>query len=367
MSYLCHPDPDRHVKVIMPTNPLAADLDHILRHTGDLWDELRGERLFITGGTGFFGCWLLESLLWANQHFKLRAQAVILTRRPAIAKQALPHLMLDPAITLLGGDVRTFAFPTGQFSHIIHAATESNATARSEDPVHALDTIVNGTRRTLDFALHCHATKLLLTSSGAVYGRQPSNLSHIPEEYAGAPDPFDPGSAYGQGKRLAEHLCTQYAHLHALQPKVARCFAFVGPYLPLNTDFAIGNFIRDALAGGPIVVSGDGTPLRSYLYASDLAIWLWTILFRGKSLRPYNVGSESSISIAGLATLVAGTSSPASAIIIDSAVPAGFPAERYVPSTKSARDDLGLTQLIDLEPGILKTFKWCREVVHACS
>lgn len=339
-------------------HPLAADLDHILEHTGGLWEELRGQRLFLTGGTGFFGCWLLESFLWANARLELGAQAVVLSRDPQAFARKMPHLARHPAIRLHQGDIRSFSFPEGHFSHVIHAATEASAKLNAEAPLLMVDTIVEGTRRALDFALQCGAKKFLLTSSGAVYGKQPPELTHVPEDYNGAPDPMDAGSAYGNGKRMAEHLCALYARQHGLETKIARCYAFVGPYLPLDIHFAIGNFLRDALKGACIRVNGDGTPYRSYLYAADLAIWLWTILFSGQSARPYNVGSAEGLTIREVATAVAASVTPPCPVVVAREPVAGEAAQRYVPSTRRAATELDLNCWIPLQEAIRKTADW---------
>jgi len=340
-------------------NPLARDLDHVLAETRGLWEELRGARLFITGGTGFFGCWLLETLLWANDHLNLDASAVVLTRDRQAFERKAPHLASHPALRISEGDVRTFEFGEGPFSHVIHAATDSGKPLLEAGRQSMFDTTVDGTRRTLDFARRTGARRFLLTSSGAVYGPQPAELTHVPEDYAGAPDPTDAGHVYGEGKRAAEMLCALHAG-RDLQPTIARCFAFVGPYLPLDVHFAVGNFIRDALRGGPIRVAGDGTPYRSYLYAADLAIWLWTILLRGQAMRPYNVGSERAISIADLAHHVARTLTSGAAVEIAGTPRPGQPAHRYVPSTERIRKELGVRVTIDLEDGLLHTRDWHR-------
>lgn len=353
----------RRAQVRMPSL-IAEDLNDIVALTAPLWDELRSSQIFITGGTGFFGCWLLESFIWANQCLGLKSRAVVLTRNPQRLREDAPHLANHPAIGLHRGDVRDFEFPAGSFSHVIHAATEASAVLNSTDPSTMLETNVRGTARCLEFAAACGAKKLLLTSSGAVYGPQPSELTHLPETFTGGPDPLWSDSAYAEGKRIAELQCALAARSGGFETKIARGFAFVGPYMQFDAHFAIGNFIRDQVEGQAIIVKGDGTAIRSYLYASDLMVWLWTILFRGENCRAYNVGSEHAVSIAELAAEVAQARQPRAKVEVRGQ-PAGLPPQRYVPSTERARRELGLQERVSLRAAISKTLRWYLRSVRA--
>ena len=339
-------------------NKLALDLELIAANTQGLWDELRGEHVFITGGTGFFGCWLVESFCFVNDLLGLGAKATILTRKPEAFAQKCPHLASNGAVTLLAGDARSFLFPEGEYRYVIHAATEASAKRAAEAPLEMLSTIVAGTERTLEFAATHGVRKFLLTSSGAVYGKQPSDVTHLPESYSGAPDPVDASNVYAEGKRTAELLCALYQKTGRLDCKIARCWAFCGPHLPLDKHFAIGNFIGDVLAGKPIQIQGDGTPRRSYLYAADLAVWLWTILFRAPALVPFNVGSAQDVSILELAQTVANTLNPQTEIHVARKAISGVAPLRYVPCVDRAREVLGLHQTIELEECVRRTAQW---------
>lgn len=339
-------------------NTLAADLEEIANNTDGLWEELRGQNLFITGGTGFFGCWLVESFCFIDRLLALNAHATILTRNPGAFAEKCPHLASNSAITLQHGDIRSFKFPDGEYRYIIHAATEASAQQASEKPLEMFSTIVEGTERVLEFAATHGTKKFLLTSSGAIYGKQPHHMTHVLETYEGAPDPLDPVNVYAEGKRSAELLCALFNHTFNIECKIARCWAFCGPHLPLDRHFAIGNFIGNVLAGNSIEITGDGTPRRSYLYAAELTEWLWTILFRAPALVPINVGSDQDVSILELAQAVATTLNPQIQIHITGQALPGAAPSRYVPSVDRARKLLGLQQTIGLKECIRRTADW---------
>lgn len=344
----------------MSTRLFASDLDTILLHTLPIWHELKNERVFITGGTGFIGRWLLETLAWANRKLDLGLKVMVLTRNNHTFSQKAPHLACDPTFSFLQGDVRNFVFPNESFNYVIHAATEACAKLNQEQPQQMLDTIIKGTERTLQFATYARVKKFLYLSSGAVYGKQNPQLNQLEEDHEYAHQ-VKHTSAYAIGKCAAEQMCINYSAESALKIKIARCFAFVGPYLPLAKHFAIGNFIRDGLLKKGIYVHSDGSALRSYQYPSDLVIWLLHILCFGQHQTPYNVGSDKSISILELAHLVAESFTPKQLVHV--ALPKNTHSlpERYIPSIQRAQRTLGLTIRISLPEAIRKTIDWYKE------
>jgi nucleoside-diphosphate-sugar epimerase len=330
------------------------DLKDILQHTEPLWQKIRDKSIFLTGGTGFFGKWLLESFIYINEVLRLNASITVLTRNPDKFLQDYPFYTFYKNVSFLKGDVLNFKFPNEKYQFVIHAATEADAKLNTENPLLMLDTITKGTRRVLDFAKEQPIESFLLTSSGAVYGKQPSSITHIKESDGFFIDINNPNSSYAEGKRLAELYCAIYYQQFGVPVKIARCFAFVGPYLPLDKHFAIGNFILNGLNKEDFLIKGDGTPFRSYLYAADLAIWLWTILFNGENNTPYNVGSDYSLSIKETAEVISKAFNKKTTIQI-AGKSSGKPVQRYVPAINFIKNKLRLSVNTNLEKSILNT------------
>ena len=300
---------------------------------------MRDKRIFITGGTGFFG----KSLIRHCRELK-ENDIVILSREPEKLTKKFPPLRTDKRIGFLRGDVRDFEFPAGDFDYIFHGAATSGKIIPDDE---MLSVVIDGTKHVLEFALrNTHLSNLLYVSSGAVYG----NKYNIPmnEDFA-----CEPVNVYGRSKFEAERLCLD----SGVPCGIARCFAFVGEYLPLDAYFAIGNFIRDCLNDQSIVIKGDGMPIRTYLYSGDLTHWLWTLLLHGEPGRAYNVGSDREISIGKLAKTVRKVAGTSNEIQILSPL-SGAPPQRYAPDISRVRHELGLEAETSLEEAIRLTLEY---------
>lgn len=340
------------------TGLATRDLHEIVAETRYMADDLRGACLLVTGATGWFGTWLLEGLLALNRVESLDLSIVALSRWPDRFAKIHPALHAAAEITWIAGDVRDAQLSIdAPLTHVIHAATASSAAAATQPDV-LFDTIVEGTRNVFACARRQRARRFLFVSSGAVYGRQSRGITRLAEASFDAsspvPDISKESDAYTRGKRKAESDLLAAMADGDPAVSIARCFAFVGPHMPFDTHFAIGNFIRDANEGWPIHIAGDGTPRRSYLYMSDLVVWLLVMLVYGVPGRGYNVGSPDAITVRALADRCAALASPSSSVVVAGRA-GGFD---YVPDVSRACGELGLSVGVSLDEAIARTVRW---------
>jgi len=342
------------------------DLAWILEKTRSVIEsaDFKNERILLTGATGFFGKWLTQTLLVMNDKWQLKNELFIVTRSQKRAEEGLPWLRQRNEVHFLEADIRSFV-SNEKFSTIIHGAAAASAALNENQPEEMFNTIVEGTKRVLQIAETSGCKRFQLVSSGGVYGPQPSNITRIPETYLGAPNTLSPSAAYGEAKRSAEMFSALAAKRAKFKLSIPRCFAFIGPYLPLDMHFAAGNFLLNVLKQEPIHIQGDGTTVRSYMYAADLMIWLIVLLLKGEDGRTYNVGAENECSIADLAHTI----HEAGLKVFPTRPPLKSPVEimkkadlfakpaRYVPSTAAAQE-LGLKTWTSLEKAAEKTLRW---------
>jgi dTDP-glucose 4,6-dehydratase len=313
---------------------LDVDLAAAFERAHDDFVALGDARILLTGGTGFVGSWLLELATFAADQLACAPEILVITRDPARFGIDRPHLARHRCVTLVEGDVRRALPITGSLDLVIAGASANQAMGVAPDDETLRTTTIEGARRTGEL-LEMGAGRALYLSSGAAARAEPD--------------------VYGQAKLDAEELLTGSNS----RTVVARLFAFVGPYLPLDLHFAVGNFLADLLAGRPIEVAGDGTAVRSYLFAADLAWWLWALAVRGDCDQRYDVGSDRAVSIRDLAERVGSLVDPKRDVIVEGRAIASSASKVYVADTASARS-LGLYESITLDDALASTLAWHR-------
>ena len=311
--------------------------------------------IFVTGGTGFFGKALLRYWSGYESAELSNARFTLLSRNPEKFRSANGRLISDLNAQLIQGDIlKPESLPEDNYTHIIHAATDST-TGLQLSPLQRFEQIVQGTRNVLELARRCNKPRILMTSSGGVYGNISNFKAGVPESYFGMPDPLIPDNAYSIAKRQAEHLCALYYNEYNIKYIIARCFAFVGEDLPLNAHFAIGNFIRNAIAGDQITIQGNGAQVRSYMDQRDLARWLTVMLLHAEEGRVYNVGSSEPTTLFELANRIAAMSprkNPGVNILNRQIVGQSTERSFYLPNIDRAREELGLNITIGLDDSV---------------
>lgn len=331
---------------------ISEDIKVIHSRLGSVLQSFDNKKFLITGGTGFFGRWLLEILcvLVKDQNFKI--QLYVLSRNPERFLSEHSKFPFEQYITFIKGDVTDFVMPDIEIDYLIHmATTAAEETFAGEEQLKKLDLLYRGTRNTLENAVASGVKKVLFTSSGVVYG--PSQGQYLSEGMLQAPQTTLDSSALGEGKRLAEYLVAYYAKKAGYCYSIARCFSFFGPFLPLGIHYAIGNFVSDALTANEITVKGSGQELRSYLYIADAWVWLLKLLAEADG-EIYNVGSSNALTIEELAIAVRNTLCPRKKVkILGLNHDIGnFGRNIYVPNNDKIKNKFGVSEWTALSPGI---------------
>jgi dTDP-glucose 4,6-dehydratase len=358
MRALMNAAPPIHVSSAPPRGSSRSgldvnELDVLARTLEPQLRSLQGGSILVTGATGWFGVWLLDLLCFADDVFKLGIRIVAVSRAPQRFLARFAQFS-DPRIAWLETDVRRLE-PGAGYSHVIHGAADTSITSDADAPLRLFETIVEGTRRALA-AAGPNCKGFLLLSSGAVYGPARRDRPCFAEDEYALPADGGACNGYAAGKRAAEQLCVA-AGSAGVPVRIARCFAFVGPHMPFDKHFAIGNFIADAAAGRRIRVKSDGKPVRSYMYMTDLMRALMVILVEGAAAQPYNVGSDAAVTIEQLAhrvdRIVGG-----SGVLIEGAP--SDPTDRYVPDIGRLNRELRCPPEVALDEAVARTAGWYR-------
>jgi len=315
-------------------------------------DQLDGARVLVTGGTGFVGKWLIKVAKIASEVSSSKIEIIVPTRNLDSVQAHQAKAIGFTNLQLVQGDVLTDRLQLGSIDKIIHAATPASAQLNESNPAEMTRVNIEAMRAALGYATN--NVPFVFTSSGAVYGRQPQAVVNIPEDQR---EPYgELNDAYAASKKVAESMCLEAANIGKCSPIIARLFTFSGEYLPLDTHFAIGNFVRNALLSEPIKINSDGKSRRSYMHGSDMATWLWAATAKGSIADPIHVGSERSVSILELAQAVAEVSAHVldfrPEVIVANPDPSAKNFHQYVPATRKTRALLEVEEWTSLEAGI---------------
>lgn len=348
------------MKTLYPLELPSVDFEHIQKGIVENLEALRNSKMLITGASGFIGLWMMETLIWLNIKQKLNIDIYVVVRNSISFKKIITSWS-QSQIKIIEGDLSTMIIQPDNYKYIIHLASEPIKNNDNGTFFHHMSKSVAAANNLISLAKICETESILFTSSGAVYGDYlglHSTTRPFKENIQSIEHIFNEKAIYAETKRYIELLFSTASSNYNFKIKIARCFSFVGPLLPLTGNYAIGNFIYDVLNGHDLVIKGDGRPLRSYLYISDLIKFLLLILLEGRANIPYNVGSPQTVSIAEVAKMINNLSGSKSRLCIANIEKIVGAGDAYIPDLRNIKNDFNLNNIINLEDAIIRTLEW---------
>jgi nucleoside-diphosphate-sugar epimerase len=356
---------------------VAADLEYICTRLESELQILAGKRLLVTGGAGFLGHYLVQSLLWHNARTEpaRRVRVVVYDNYLFGIPAWLSALSGDPSLELVRHDVsKPLPDDCGGFDFIIHAASIASPVFYRKYPIETMDANVNGVRHLLD---HCRDQKaggrpvqgFLFLSTSEIYGDPTPDSIPTPETYRGNVSSTGPRACYDESKRYGETLCVNFARQFGLPVRMARPFNNYGPGLKIGDGRVMADFARSVVSGSDIVMHSDGSPTRAFCYVADAIVGYYKTLIRGRDGEPYNIGvAGPEISMAALADKVAAVGRELlgyrGRVIRQASAEKDYLVDnprRRCPVIDKARHELGYEPGVTIDEGLRRSILWYRD------
>ncbi len=346
--------------IIKPVDIVKQDVLNIFEMHSQLPEPLRNAHIYITGGTGFLGSWLLELIGALNDQFDFKTRVTVATRSLNKFTKNYPHLASRKDFSFQPVDVRNIVELPHDTTHIIHAAANSNRDHFASFPTSSFQNNLDSTFQIFRLANQLSSIQnVLLVSSSMVYGKHPNDAGNIKEDTFGSlVSPLDSNTIYAESKRACEAAAASFLTEMKLPISIARPFSLVGPYQSLNLPWAVTDFMQEALKGGPIKIMSDGSIVRSIMYASDFANWILHITAYAQPRAVYNVGSPEPIDLLSLAKMIKSCFKTEPQILTNLGNNAMSGNRRIVPNVDKAKKELQLKITVDLESAIQRSMEW---------
>lgn len=325
--------------------------------------SLEQRTALVTGGAGFIGSLLCESLLRAG------LRVICIDNFSTGHVRNIEGLLRNPDFQFLRLDINV-PFDLESFAEldafkvkfigvheIYHLAMPTIAKGFEEYRIPTLLTNSVGTRNVLDIAVKYKA-KFLLASSAVVYGNQDANKKLFAETDRGVVDHLTPRAPYNEGKRFAETMTMTYGSVHQIDTKIARIFRTYGPRMPLFQGHQISDFVLAALDGKPLSIAGDASTTTSLIYVSDVVDGIMRLMRAEPGVGPTNIGSDVEVAMKDIAATIVKLSESASEIVYEAAPP--YLTHMGLPDISKARTQLSWVPLVRLDDGLAKTIEYVR-------
>jgi UDP-glucuronate decarboxylase len=310
------------------------------------------KRILVTGGAGFLGSHLCDSLLEKG------ADVVCVDNFFSGFKDNIRHLFSHPYFELIRHDIIHPLFL--EVDQIYHLACPASPIHYQLNAIKTVKTNVMGTINMLGLAKRIKA-RILLASSSEIYGD--ATIHPQPESYWGNVNPIGIRACYDEGKRVAETLMMDYHRQNKVDIKIARIFNTYGPRMAVNDGRAISNFVSQALRGDPLTVYGDGSQSRSFCYVSDLIQALLALMGTEDFIGPVNLGNPEEHTILEVAEKIIKLTKSASKIV-HKPLPADDPVRRR-PDISLAKQKLSWTPHVKLDEGLEKTIAYFKDTLQS--